>query len=47
MNVLYLERTGTSLHIWVGPVGVHIFRHRSYYRPGFVELDWEWGWPDA
>lgn len=38
--LINVERTGTSLHLWLGPVGLHLFRHKSPYerfrfRPDF------------
>lgn len=38
-----VERTGHSLHLWLGPLGLHLWRHGSTYRPWylqFAELDW-------
>lgn len=45
-SFFHLERTGTSLHFWAGPVGIHIWRHRSPYRFGMVSFGWFPNWKE-
>lgn len=41
-NFFYITREGDSLHLWAGPIGVHIWRHKG---PGKrAALDWDGRW---
>ncbi len=43
-DLLFIERTGWSLHIWVGPFGAHLFRGLVLPRLDFCR---KWGPYDA
>jgi hypothetical protein len=43
-SILYIERTGTSLHIWVGPLGLHLWRHKGTHKHAPLKFDWDWGY---
>lgn len=38
MAFLFFERDGNSAHLWLGPLGLHLWRHRSFYRPWYLQL---------
>lgn len=44
IRLLSLERTGDSFHFWIGPFGVHLWRHKGSHKTSPINLDWKRDW---
>lgn len=43
-KVVFIERSGSSAHFWIGPFGLHIFRDKSPYKRFRVQPDYHRRW---